>query len=49
MINLDMIGRNDLQSVMVGKRSSDVSLGMHLARSAKALGMTLEEEGMEEG
>ena len=48
MINLDMIGRNDLQSVMVGKRSSDVSLGMHLARSAKALGMTLDEEGMEE-
>ena len=48
MINLDMIGRNDLQSVMVGKRSSDTSLANHLSRSAKALGMTLNEEGMEE-
>ena len=47
MINLDMIGRNDLQSVMVGKRASDVALGRHLSRSAKALGMTIEEEGME--
>ncbi len=47
MINLDMIGRNAIQTVMVGKRSSDVALGNHIYLGADVLGLKVDETGME--
>lgn len=47
MMNLDMIGRNEITTVKVGKRSSDIALGEHISRGAEVLGLTIDEEGME--
>ncbi|HCW44788.1 MAG TPA: hypothetical protein DGU45_05690 [Planctomycetes bacterium] len=47
MINLDMIGRNDVKTVKVGRRTSDQVLGSIIEKSASILKLNIDEEGME--